>query len=200
MIELGPTRHRRYVLYTALTLILVPLAGFWLYLRLFSGQLLEYKVSPDGKYVAEYRSYYQGGGATTTNLKGVEIRTKLNPFRHTIIDALDYGADLSIRWIDSRNLLVTWRVAQTTSRVLSFWKTDPRAQTAMSERLAVTRRVPRPRFLRVGLGFSFLVPCALFRSVTKPHQWQSIPDHRVRASSCTKRVRARLDLNKSSRR
>ena len=107
MIEQRPTRHRRYVLYTALILILVPLSGFWLYLRLFSGQLLEYEVSPDGKYVAEYRSYHQGGGATTTNLKGVEIRTKLNPFRHTIIDVLDYGADLSIRWIDSRNLLVT---------------------------------------------------------------------------------------------
>jgi hypothetical protein len=107
MTEQGPARRRRYVLYIALILILVPLAGFYLHLRLFSGEVLEYRVSPDGKYVAECRYYYQGGGATTTNLKGVEIRTKLNPFRHTIIDALDYGGELKIRWIDSRNLLVT---------------------------------------------------------------------------------------------
>jgi hypothetical protein len=68
-------------------------------------------------------------------------------------------------------------VARTTWGFFPFKRIDPRAQTAMSERLAVTRRVPRPRFLRVDLGFSFLVPCALFRSVAKPHQWQSIPVH-----------------------
>src|SRR5579863_2949370 len=42
-----------------------------------------------------------------------------------------------------------------------FRKIDPRAQTKRSERLAATRRVPHPRFVRVGLGFSFLGPCAL---------------------------------------
>ena len=66
----------------------------------------DHKVSPDSKYIAEYR-LYKHGGATSTDTKAVQVRTKLNPFRHTLVDALDYGADLSITWIDSRNLLIT---------------------------------------------------------------------------------------------
>ena len=84
----------------------VALVLLWLRFRLDGGDLLDYKVSPDGKYIAEYRLYEQRG-ATSTDAKAVQVRTKLNPFRHTLVDALDYGADLSITWIDSRNLLIT---------------------------------------------------------------------------------------------
>jgi hypothetical protein len=100
------TKRRRYRILVVALIGVAALTAFWMKLLLFSGEVLDYKVSPDTKYIAEYRFYEQGGGATATNLKGVEIRTQLNPFRHTIIDALDYGADLTIQWIDSRNLLI----------------------------------------------------------------------------------------------
>ena len=93
------------ILFAALTCSVVLLI-LWLRIRLDDGKVLEYEVSPDGKYVAEY-SLYNQTSATTTNLKVVKIRTRLNPFSHTILDALDYGADLSIKWIDARNLLVS---------------------------------------------------------------------------------------------
>ena len=99
-------RRSHYLLYGVLIVVIAPLLALWLYLPLFSGEVRDYKVSPDGKYIAEYRLYKQSG-ATTTDDKAVQVRTKLNPFRHTLVDALDYGADLTIRWIDSRNLLVT---------------------------------------------------------------------------------------------
>lgn len=53
----------------------------WLQFRLDGGEVLTREVSPDGKYIAEYRLYIQHS-ATTTDDKTVEIRTKLNPFRH----------------------------------------------------------------------------------------------------------------------
>lgn len=100
--------HRRFGKYTlfGVLICIVALLIFWLHFTLDGGKLLDDKVSPDGKYVAEYHFYYQGG-ATVTSLKTVEIHTKINPFRHDIVDALDYGADLSIKWLDSRNLLIT---------------------------------------------------------------------------------------------
>ena len=107
MIQQTTHPARRYLRYAVPVLALLALVGIWLYVRLFSGQVLACKASTDGKYVAEYRFYYQTGGATVTHLKGVEIRTRFNPLRHTIIDALDYGGDLTVNWIDSRNLLIT---------------------------------------------------------------------------------------------
>lgn len=73
--------------------------------RLFEGDILQYQVSPDGKKIAELREYHQSS-ATSTDLATVEVRTRLNPFRRTVLAGLDYGADLSVTWIDSRNLLV----------------------------------------------------------------------------------------------
>jgi hypothetical protein len=105
MIESGRRPLRKYLLFGVL-ICCVALLILWLRIRLNGGELLDYKVSPDGKYIAEYRLYKQSG-ATTTDDKAVQVRTKLNPFRHTLVDALDYGADLSITWIDSRNLLIT---------------------------------------------------------------------------------------------
>jgi hypothetical protein len=104
MTEPGRRPFRKYLL--GGLICLVALVTLWLRIRLGSGQLIDSKLSPDGKYVAEYR-FHKQGGATATNDKSVQIRTRLNPFGHTVIDALDHGADLSIRWIGPTSLLVT---------------------------------------------------------------------------------------------
>jgi hypothetical protein len=67
------------------------------YVALFSGSVRVRKVSPDGRLVAECREYYD---AST-----VEIQKRFNPFRHVVLQSA-YDAKLSVRWIDSRNLLV----------------------------------------------------------------------------------------------
>jgi len=66
------------------------------------------------------------------------------------------------------------RVARTTLRVLSgksIREHKPRCQNGSQPRGGC----PTLDFVRVGLGFSFLGPCALFLSVTRTHRWQSIP-------------------------
>jgi hypothetical protein len=65
--------------------------------RLFSGRVRQSVVSPDGKYVAECRDF--------RDLSTVQLRTRLNPFRHTVVSLQD-DAGLSVTWIDSKNLLV----------------------------------------------------------------------------------------------
>jgi hypothetical protein len=77
------------------------------YGRFFEGTIRQYQTSPDGSKVAEYREYGQSGGATSTDLSTVELRTRLNPIRHTVLAGLDYGGKLTITWIDSQNLLIT---------------------------------------------------------------------------------------------
>ena len=81
------------------------LVAYVLHGRLFEGNIRQYDLSPDGENIAELREYREGS-ATTTNSATVELRTRLNPFRHIVLDGLDYGADLSVTWTDSRNLLV----------------------------------------------------------------------------------------------
>lgn len=87
-------------------LSLVAVAGIYvLQVRFFGGDLRQYELSPDAKKIAQVREYDQSS-ATTTNLISVELRTKFNPFRHTVLAGLDYGAEISVTWVDSRNLLV----------------------------------------------------------------------------------------------
>ena len=75
------------------------------YLNFFSGKIRGYEISPDGRYVAEWREYDQSS-ARTTNLSTVQIRTRYSPFRRWVLSGLDYGAELSLIWIDSKNLVV----------------------------------------------------------------------------------------------
>ena len=72
----------------------------------FVGKTMQYAVSPDGRNVAEYREYKQSS-ATSTDLSTIELRARLSPIRHTVLSGLDYGGRLSVKWLDSRNLLVT---------------------------------------------------------------------------------------------
>jgi hypothetical protein len=75
------------------------------YLNFFYGKIRSYEISPDGRYVAEWRVYDQSS-ATTTNLSTVQIRPRYSPFRRSVLSGLDYGAELSLIWIDSKNLVV----------------------------------------------------------------------------------------------
>jgi hypothetical protein len=75
------------------------------YLAFFSGRIRAYEISPDGRYVAEWREYDQSS-ATTTNLSTVQIRTRYSPFRRWVLRGLDYGAEFSLIWIDSNDLVV----------------------------------------------------------------------------------------------
>jgi len=44
--------------------------------------------------------------ATDSAATTVQLRTKFNPFRHTVFSGLLYGGDLRISWADSRTLVV----------------------------------------------------------------------------------------------
>lgn len=99
-------RPMRYFALGVLFTIVVLLIGCWLYLRVFSGELLDSKVSPDGRYLVEYRLDRESS-ATTTDVKSIDIHTQSNPFRHNLVTALDYGADLSVEWVDFRSLRIS---------------------------------------------------------------------------------------------
>ncbi|MHB8487429.1 MAG: hypothetical protein ACYDCM_17080 [Candidatus Acidiferrales bacterium] len=77
-----------------------------LYLRFFSGRRQQLVSSPDGAVIAEVR-LYRGVSAMDAPEDAVEVRTKFNPFRHTVFFALNYGGDVSISWLNSHHLLVT---------------------------------------------------------------------------------------------
>jgi len=76
-----------------------------LYEGLVAGHLQKQALSPDGKYVAILKEYSQGG-ATSSDLSKVQIKTRRNPFPHTVLTGIDYGAHLSISWNSPRNLVV----------------------------------------------------------------------------------------------
>ena len=67
--EQGHRRFRKYILFGVLSCF-VALLLLWLRIRLDDGKLLDCKVSPDGKYRAEYRLYEQSS-ATSTDDKAV---------------------------------------------------------------------------------------------------------------------------------
>jgi hypothetical protein len=80
-------------------------AAALLYARMFAGRTLQYAISPDVQNVAECREYEESS-ATTANLITVELRGRYDPIRHTVMSGLDYGAQVSITWLDSRRLLI----------------------------------------------------------------------------------------------
>ncbi|HVO59978.1 MAG TPA: hypothetical protein VMT53_03535 [Terriglobales bacterium] len=65
-----------------------------LYLRLFAGRVEEMS-SPDGNKIAGYR-IYDFFPATDAAQSAVQRRTKLTPFRHTVLAGATYGADITI--------------------------------------------------------------------------------------------------------
>jgi hypothetical protein len=83
----------------------VLLAALIFHLGFFSGKIRDYRVSPDGEYIAEWRVYDQGG-ATSTDLSTVQLKSRFSPFQRTVLTGLDYGAQISLIWVDSKTLVV----------------------------------------------------------------------------------------------
>jgi len=62
--------------------------------------------SPDGKYISQVRTS-DTGSAVDVDYISVDLQPRWNPFRHEIFGGLDSGAQLTIPWLDSQNLLIT---------------------------------------------------------------------------------------------
>jgi len=62
--EQGHRRFRKYILFGVL-ICFVALLLLWLRIRLDGEKLPDYKVSPDSKYIADYRLYEQSSATST---------------------------------------------------------------------------------------------------------------------------------------
>ena len=97
------TRSMRFKV-SVFLLILLP-GSVWLYFRLFAGTVQQRAVSPDGNAIAEIR-IYNFAGATDASTSTVQLRNKLNPFRHIVFSRLDYGGNVKLLWTGPKRLLV----------------------------------------------------------------------------------------------
>jgi hypothetical protein len=76
------------------------------YARIFSGSAKQRLPSPDGETIAEVREF-TSLSAMDADYLGVQVRTKLNPFRHFVFAGLDDGIKITISWIDSKTLQIS---------------------------------------------------------------------------------------------
>jgi hypothetical protein len=74
------------------------------YGKFFSGEVLQLQRSPDGKMIAEVRNY--GTAATDAFQTSIELRHAMSPFRESVLFGSNYGAEFSLEWRDSSNLIV----------------------------------------------------------------------------------------------
>jgi hypothetical protein len=74
--------------------------------RLLSGTLQQYSPSPDGARIAQVR-VFKNAGATDANIRAVQMKKEFHLFRHTVFEGGDYGATISVRWLDANRLLIT---------------------------------------------------------------------------------------------
>jgi hypothetical protein len=95
----------RVILRKSSVTVAVILALIFLYGRLFAGKILQYQASPDQQNIAEWR-IYEESSATTTDLSAIELKTRFWPFRHTVLSGLDYGAKISVDWVNSTTLVI----------------------------------------------------------------------------------------------
>jgi hypothetical protein len=86
--------------------LFLTLSLLWVYLRISPGDVKQRIVSPDGRFVAQVRELHNGS-AVDADYLSVQLREKWNPFGHDIYGGLDYGIEIAISWVDSKNLLVT---------------------------------------------------------------------------------------------
>lgn len=78
---------------------------FVLYLRFFSGTVYRQVVSPDRRYIVEWREYCGFAAATDSCLDSIELKTRYNPVRHPVFQALRMGRP-SIAWLNSQTLVL----------------------------------------------------------------------------------------------
>ena len=79
--------------------------SLFVYVRVFAGHVKQTATSPDGKSIAEVRELSPLSGLDA-DLIAVRLRTTWNPFRRVVFSGLDYGAQITISWIDPTDLLV----------------------------------------------------------------------------------------------
>lgn len=78
---------------------------FWVSVRVFGTRVLQRVPSPDDQFIAEV-SEFRALSALDADYLTVELKKKWNPFGHGISGGLDYGAEISVSWIDSKTLVV----------------------------------------------------------------------------------------------
>jgi hypothetical protein len=96
-------KYLRRAAYVAAGLVLL-VGSLMVHGRVSGGQTIQRLPSPDGRVIAEV-NLLETSAAEANELR-VLLRTKSNPLRHCVFGGGDYGARLSISWIDSKNLLV----------------------------------------------------------------------------------------------
>jgi hypothetical protein len=96
------TRRSGAVLVVFFSLLLI----LFVYARIFAGRVKQRETSPDGNSIAEVRALPALSGLDA-DLIAVRLRTRWNPFRRVVFSGLDYGAQITISWIDPTDLLVT---------------------------------------------------------------------------------------------
>jgi hypothetical protein len=84
--------------------LLVFSALLLVYGKFFSGDVLQLQRSPDGKTIAEIRNY--STAATDAFQTSIELRHAMSPFRESVLFGSNYGAEFSLEWRDSSNLIV----------------------------------------------------------------------------------------------
>jgi hypothetical protein len=97
-------------------------------LRIFGGVTLQRTASPDGAVIAEVNAS-GAAGATDTAYLSVRLRDRLNPFREDVFGGLDYGAHITVRWADSRNLSITCGYCTKLQGVILNWTAGGTSQS-----------------------------------------------------------------------
>jgi hypothetical protein len=94
---------RRFLFFSSGFVLLI--ASLLFYLRAYGGRTLQREVSPNGKVIAEV-IVSDSAGATDVNTLDVSLKNELNPIRHYVFGGLDYGAQVTVSWIDNDRLLI----------------------------------------------------------------------------------------------
>jgi len=81
------------------------ICGLTAYCSVFHGETRQRLTSPDGHVIAQVNASGIVSNFSSAYLC-VELGTRFTPFWHCVFGGLDYGAHLSVSWIDSKNLLI----------------------------------------------------------------------------------------------
>jgi hypothetical protein len=76
------------------------------YLRACSGHVRQYLPNPSGTLRAEVIDESGSASAMDAGMLGVTLKTRLNPFRHFVFSGLNYGAEITVTWINDRVLFI----------------------------------------------------------------------------------------------
>jgi hypothetical protein len=86
--------------------LVVGLAALVVYLRVFSGLVMQSASNSKGNLKAEVINDSGAAAATDVGYLGVTLKTWFYPIRHYVFGGLNYGADIHIEWINDHTLLI----------------------------------------------------------------------------------------------